>query len=88
MFKMVIEHLGKGLGTQSLLLCEESKQHYVVSSVNGAWADETYIFKSDDKGEITDWMEVYGIRPNQHEQVIGELLNGSLTLENPQNEES
>ena len=79
MFKVIIKETGKGLGQMTVVQSQETEKYYVVSSVSGAYANETYIFECDKKGSITNWTEVYGVRPNQHNKVLSDLYMGELT---------
>ena len=46
------------------------QNHFIVSAVQGIMGTETYVFKCDEKGEVTDWGEVVGIKRWDHEEAI------------------
>ncbi|NCU32542.1 MAG: hypothetical protein EOM23_06340 [Candidatus Moranbacteria bacterium] len=64
---------------QTVLYDGVSKQHYLVSSIENFFTDETYIFECDSKGEISNYSEVWGIRPAQHWTVIEKLMSREIT---------
>jgi hypothetical protein len=77
--KIIKRETNNGQGQQTLLLDELTKKYYVVSSVHNAFANETYIFESDRHGNITNWSEVWGIRPRDHYRVVNQLVTKELT---------
>lgn len=44
----------------------KTASHVVVSKVNSAWAHETYIFPSDERGNVVSWGELYGSARGEH----------------------
>lgn len=71
----------KGMGQQTLIAFKDTGKMYIVSSVSDIMVNETYIFKADSDGDVSNWGEVYGTRPADHDYVINELINGMLTEE-------
>ena len=66
---------GSGERTQSLWLDKE-RGHLVVSQIPYDKGWETMIFQADDKGNVTDWIEVYCSREYEtHAQSIGHFCN-------------
>lgn len=46
----------------------------VVSAVDNLYAHETLVFPSDENGQISDWLEIYGIRyTTDHAKVLREM---------------
>ncbi len=76
---VILFHLHEG-GTTGKTVVKSSEQNcYLVSSVLSCYADETFIFQCDEQGKVTNWGEVWGIRPAQHQEVLSQLLSGEIT---------
>jgi hypothetical protein len=77
--KIVIGETNRGRGEQTVMFDPMTKKHFLVSSINHAYADETYIFECDENGIVENYIEVWGTRPSNHDEVIRQLLTDELT---------
>lgn len=71
----VIRDLPKNRGRGNAVLVRDATgQHYVASSVVAPYSGfETLVFKADERGEVTDWIEVAGGRGMSREDAIANL---------------
>jgi len=76
--KIVKENIENPNSERTLVLDEESGQHFLVSSTS----EETLIFKSDSEGNIlNDFVEVWETIYLNHSEVIELLSTGQLTTD-------
>jgi len=77
--KIIKPETNNGNEKRTLVYDEMSKKYFIVSSINNAFGNETYIFESDSDGNITNWSEVWGTRPSKHSRVVDMLVSGEIS---------
>lgn len=73
----------KGQGIKTLVFNPETDRYFIVSSIenNEISVSETFIFRADEEGHITNYEEVWGTTSISHEDVVRLLEEDVLSEE-------
>lgn len=76
-----------GIQNRTILHDVTYDKYYLVSTNFNQYkslvlCDETYVFDCDERGNITDYFEVLGIRPHAHSFVVDNIIKYGLDKKN------
>ena len=80
-FTIVDDNLEGFRGRACLVLCEETDDYFVISTItdHGAYGEmQSMAFKADEDGNVVDWLEVAGGGNMTREDVLEYLSNCEL----------
>jgi hypothetical protein len=76
---MIVKDNLDGFTGHATLIKSKDGNFYVVSSVSNEFATETMVFKSDENGNIDDWMDLWCAKGiGHHQEGIDVAIEGNF----------